>query len=47
MSYGALRLLDAGRKPLSSLTRMRPLEVDLSAYARDWEREAARIEAAA
>ncbi len=47
VSYGALRLLDAGRKPLSSLTRVRPLEVDLGAYARDWEREAARIEATA
>ena len=47
VSYGALRLLDPERRPLSSLTRVKPLEVDLGDYARQWEREAQRIEAAA
>ena len=47
VSYGALRLLDPARRPLSSLMRVKPLEVDLGDYARQWEREAQRIEAAA
>jgi sugar (pentulose or hexulose) kinase len=47
VSYGALRLLDASRTPLSSLRRVKPLEIDIGGYAREWAREAARIEAAA
>lgn len=47
VSYGALRLLDTERRPLSSLARVRPLDIDLRAYAQQWEREALRIGAAA
>ena len=47
VSYGALRLLNRGRKPLSSLEKAPPLEIDIGPYARQWERDAARIEAAA
>jgi sugar (pentulose or hexulose) kinase len=46
VSYGALRLLDPGLSALSSLETVRPLETDLGAYAAQWRRDAARIEAA-
>lgn len=47
VSYGALRLLNPELKPMSALKAVEPLEADLSAYAGQWRREAARIEAAA
>ena len=47
VSYGALRLIDQNLPPLSGLVRVEPLEVDISAYAAQWRRDAARIEAAA
>ena len=47
VSYGALRLLDPGLKALSSLEPVQPLRTDLRAYAGQWHRDAARIEAAA
>jgi len=47
VSYGALRLLDPGLAPSCALTSVAPLDVDLSAYAAQWRRDAGRIEAAA
>ncbi len=47
VSYGALRLIDGNLPPLSGLVRVAPLDVDLTAYAAQWRRDAARIEAAA
>ena len=47
VSYGALRLIDSTLPPLSGLIRVEPLDVDISAYAAQWRREASRIEAAA
>jgi sugar (pentulose or hexulose) kinase len=47
VSYGALRLLDPRIEASSPLEKVRPLETDLRAYASQWRREAARIEAAA
>jgi sugar (pentulose or hexulose) kinase len=47
VSYGALRLIDNALPPLSGLVRVEPLEIDISAYAAQWRRDAARIEAAA
>jgi hypothetical protein len=47
VSYGALRLLGTHRKSLSALERVLPLDIDIGPYARQWERDAARIEAAA
>ena len=47
VSYGALRLLDPQLEAPSSLEKVPPLETDLRAYASQWRREAARIEAAA
>lgn len=47
VSYGALRLIDPGLAAPCALTRMAPLDCDLSRYAAAWRRDAARIEAAA
>lgn len=47
VSYGALRLIDPSLQPSSTLERVRPLDEDPSAYAAQWRRDAARIEAAA
>jgi len=46
VSYGALRLLNPGLTPLSSLEPVEPLAQDLRAYADLWRRDAARIGAA-
>jgi hypothetical protein len=46
-SYGALRLLNPQLEALSSLEKAPPLETDLRAYASQWLRDAAGIEAAA
>ena len=40
--YGALRLLDPSLPPNSPLTRIEPLAVDFSDYARQWREHAAR-----
>jgi sugar (pentulose or hexulose) kinase len=47
VSYGALRLLNPRLAALASLEKVAPLETDLDAYASQWRRDAARIEAAA
>lgn len=47
VSYGALRLIDPTLAPSSSLTRVAPLDVDLSAYRQQWQREADNMERAA
>lgn len=47
VSYGALRLLLPDLAPSSALTKVAPLDADLSAYRARWRREAARMEAAA
>jgi sugar (pentulose or hexulose) kinase len=47
VSYGALRLIDPQLRAPSALERVQPLDVDLTDYAREWRRHAARIEAAA
>ena len=47
VSYGALRLLHPGLEAVSTLELIAPLGEDLSAYAAQWRRDAARIEAAA
>ncbi len=47
LSYGALRLLDPGLPPASSLVRALPLETDLAAYRRAWRSQVERCEAAA
>jgi sugar (pentulose or hexulose) kinase len=47
VSYGALRLIYPRLPPPCGLTRVEPLELDLSSYAAQWRRDAARIEAAA
>ncbi|WP_372783514.1 FGGY-family carbohydrate kinase [Phenylobacterium sp.] len=46
VSCGALRLLTPSLRALSSLTPVEPLAQDLQAYAGQWRRDAARIEAA-
>ncbi|MGH6997397.1 MAG: carbohydrate kinase, partial [Phenylobacterium sp.] len=46
-SYGALRLLEDQPLSPSSLTRVRPLEVDIGGYAQQWAQDAGQIEAAA
>jgi sugar (pentulose or hexulose) kinase len=47
VSYGALRLLIPDLAPASALTRVAPLDVDLSAYKAQWQRAAERMEQAA
>jgi len=47
VSYGALRLLDPTLEAMSTLEPVAPLAEDLGAYAAQWRRDAARIEAAA
>jgi len=47
VSFGALRLLDPGLQPSSSLRRVRPLGADLSAYSNRWRDLAEQLEEAA
>jgi hypothetical protein len=47
VSFGALRLIDPGLAPASTLTRVAPLPFDLTAYRDRWRAEAERMELAA
>ena len=47
VSYGALRLLDPSLKPQSTLRKVEPLDLDLSAYRARWREEAQQMELAA
>ena len=45
VSFGALRVFDPALRPHADLQRVLPLEVNVGAYAAQWRRDAAGIEA--
>ncbi len=47
VAYGALRLIDPQLQPPSALTVVKPLEIDLSAYAGQWRARARTVKSAA
>lgn len=47
VSYGALRLIDPGLPPSSTLRRIEPVEADMLAYRQSWRRAAGGMEVAA